>query len=711
MRFQELHIANFKAIDQLSVEDLKDVIVIAGPNGCGKSTVFDAIRLWKSAIGPYHKDEFRQWITELGFEEKSRDITNAHQNPGEPFSIRATIALSAGEVESLIKNARAILTFYFYKLQQQGHVMAPPLNAIQNLEVFDDFRSQKEALLARADKALPQIECLRDDPTLTGSVEVDTEGNVAIDAPLALKIILSVYSPSDVGMIDYYGPHRTFGKESVSTVNLNVDVGQDNQRQASLLYNQAGKYSNIKTELASAFIRAKIAQIANPALDSDRKSLDETMAELFATFIPGKKFEGIQPTVSGGFTFNVKTPGGTHDIDGLSSGEKELIYGYLRLRNSGRRDSVILIDEPELHLNPRLTDGLPDFYLRHISRSLNNQLWLVTHSDTILRQSVGYSGFSVYHMQAVGAYQEHEPQIVEVSDEDNLNRAIINLVGDLAAYKPNAKLVILEGGGDAEIDARIVSVLFPEFVSKVNLVSATNKVRVRNLHTVLDQVAKEHGAFQSVYSITDWDGDIDKAVLEQNRLRWDRYHIENYLLEPRYVLQALKEQFLVDASVTEGDVAGMLKEAAEHTQHALIRHAVESFIQRQLRSASQFNLDRSGGFQVEDAVKQVSFVSGKISDVAGSSLSPENLRDIADTEAKRLGEALSSSEWLAAYRGREVLKSFLARHIKKPIRYETFRNSVLHRMRDEQFKPDGMANVLKMISGDSEAEIAEPSKA
>jgi predicted ATP-dependent endonuclease of OLD family len=42
----------------------------------------------------------------------------------------------------------------------------------------------------------------------------------------------------------------------------------------------------------------------------------------------------------------------THDIDELSSGEKEIVYGYLWLRTGTPRRSIILIDEPELHLNP-----------------------------------------------------------------------------------------------------------------------------------------------------------------------------------------------------------------------------------------------------------------------------------------------------------------------------------------------------------------------
>ena len=51
MRIRTLLVANFKGISRLELRDLADTIVIAGPNGCGKSALFDAIRLWKTAYG------------------------------------------------------------------------------------------------------------------------------------------------------------------------------------------------------------------------------------------------------------------------------------------------------------------------------------------------------------------------------------------------------------------------------------------------------------------------------------------------------------------------------------------------------------------------------------------------------------------------------------------------------------------------------------
>lgn len=66
--------------------------------------------------------------------------------------------------------------------------------------------------------------------------------------------------------------------------------------------------------------------------------------------------------------------GGNHDIDDLSAGEKEVLFAHLRLRISAPRRSILLFDEPELHLNPRLVRGLADFYRRHLGENLENQI-------------------------------------------------------------------------------------------------------------------------------------------------------------------------------------------------------------------------------------------------------------------------------------------------------------------------------------------------
>jgi hypothetical protein len=696
MKIRNLAISNFKAIEQIDLHDLKDVIVIAGPNGCGKSTIFDAIRFWKTTIGTYQKNEMQQWLSELGFSGRQDSLLDAHQNRNRLFSISATVELSAAERAFLEEHADALLAFYFFKQHTSSGVPMMPVLAMQNLDLIEDFRSRKVAILQQVSAAMDGFRAIPADNRLNGKVTVETNGSVHVTTSFALQVALSVFVPNKIGIIDYYGPQRTFGRESVNSLNLQVDEQHDANRANSALYNQGAKYSTVKSELASSYVKRLITESADGTAVPDN-NLEASIQELFTLFIPGKVFEGIQPTIDGSLTFNVRTAVGTHDIGDLSSGEKELIYGYLRLKSSRLKNSVILIDEPELHLNPRLTDGLPDFYYRQIGKAADNQLWLVTHSDNILRQSVDIEGFNVFHMQTVGTYDNFTPQMVGVSAQSDLDRAIIDLVGDLAAYRPGGKLVILEGGGNPEFDLEFVSRLFPDFAQRVNLVSSGSKKRVRALHDVLERFGQTGRLFSGVWSIVDSDGAPDEPNPGANKYQWDRYHIENYLLEPRFILEVLTDHFILKPDTPEADVLTRLKEAARSTKDALLRHEIEQFAWSTLSREVKVVTARNSAFDPLDVGELVKSSLARMLDQSRSALTGEALKLKTAEISARLDSSLESDAWISDFRGRDVLKALVAQINHSSLGYDSLRNQILAKMRKAQFKPEGVRHILVRI--------------
>src|SRR4051812_13364315 len=107
MRIKTLSISNFKAITHLSLKDLNDTVVIAGPNGCGKSCVFDAIRLLKSAYGGYQPNEWSSWFGEfqININTKTASLTPLFQDRSKPIEISAQFVLTDSEKEHLRTNA------------------------------------------------------------------------------------------------------------------------------------------------------------------------------------------------------------------------------------------------------------------------------------------------------------------------------------------------------------------------------------------------------------------------------------------------------------------------------------------------------------------------------------------------------------------------------------------------------------------------------
>lgn len=65
MKITGLEISNYRGIERVKMNGIGDLVVIAGPNGTGKSCILDAIRTVKSHFGPYQANEWDLWAGEF----------------------------------------------------------------------------------------------------------------------------------------------------------------------------------------------------------------------------------------------------------------------------------------------------------------------------------------------------------------------------------------------------------------------------------------------------------------------------------------------------------------------------------------------------------------------------------------------------------------------------------------------------------------------
>ena len=399
----------------------------------------------------------------------------------------------------------------------------------------------------------------------------------------------------------------------------------------------------------------------------------------------------------GELEFAVTVQGGDkHDINDLSSGEKEILFGYLRLRNSAQRQSVILLDEPELHLNPKLIQGLPQFYEKYVGADLENQIWTVTHSDAFLREAISSSGTKVLHMREATQGLAGHNQIQEISGRKEEENAILELIGDIAGYRPGGTIVVFEGEG-SEFDKRMTAKLFPAFDRKMNFVSGGNRATVRRLHEVL---AAQSDRNRMTFSIVDRD---DAAHLDANEelgmYTWDVYHIENYLLESSVILQVLNRTSLDGAAFeNEQEVDDALKVIAEEHTEAMVEDWVRARAHSAIRDVIKLRVGAKG---IEDpaakVARNVDESASRISRLVETDLSPEQLESIAAERRKALTAALGDSgEWKKVFRGRDILSTFTARY-GKGLSYQAMRDMIVNAMSEQGRRPPGMVRILAAI--------------
>ena len=444
-------------------------------------------------------------------------------------------------------------------------------------------------------------------------------------------------------------------------------------------------------DLASNYLYSLIKKdLKTEAAEEDY--LTKSIHELFEKFIPNKKYIGPQLDQDGNLRFAVKTRDGyEHDINELSSGEKEILMGYVQIYGKSPKNSILMLDEPELHLNPRLIKGLPDFYKNHLGENFNNQIWLVTHSDTILSESAKNTSYTVFHITA--ADNSTIQQAHKISSKDEADKALLELIGDLSQYKPDRKIVIVEGE-NSEFDKKMITKLFPDFSNSVNLISAGSKSKVSSLHNLMQHVFKESGYNNKVYGIVDSDFDGKK---EHKIYTWDSYHIENYLIIPEILSEITTSRLNESMHLSIEQALHELIKIAKDKVKYLAQQATQKYINDEIVKQIKINCDKKPETIANDLKTTLLSSKNRIVTIADRMGMDNTIENVFNKNCTDLNKSFDEDSWLKKFPGREILKEFRKLHVSW-MDYEGFRDQIIERMINKNIEPSGMKEVLEKIA-------------
>ena len=98
--------------------------------------------------------------------------------------------------------------------------------------------------------------------------------------------------------------------------------------------------------------------------DQGREDLKSQFELIFNKILKGRKLGEIGVNEIGMLSIPIidTDTGATFQIDTLSSGEKGLILTFLLIATNMEDYGLILLDEPELHLNPAVCRDLLQFF-------------------------------------------------------------------------------------------------------------------------------------------------------------------------------------------------------------------------------------------------------------------------------------------------------------------------------------------------------------
>ena len=141
-------------------------------------------------------------------------------------------------------------------------------------------------------------------------------------------------------------------------------------------------YRTVKQYLVNLITDKKVE-----ALTIENENILEKIKESFKIFFPNKEFlEKLSRTDNNkDYRLMIKNEDGSIvDLDQLSSGEREVIAFFTYLCTKAINNSILIIDEPELHLHSKW-QSIILYSLHQIFP--NSQLFLATHSNEIYQSS------------------------------------------------------------------------------------------------------------------------------------------------------------------------------------------------------------------------------------------------------------------------------------------------------------------------------------
>jgi predicted ATPase len=629
MHIEKLTITDYKCFGELVLENLGSRVVLVGPNGCGKSAVLEAIAVLKKFVGTYYSN----------VNHYARTLPTVGHGPSWPENV--PIPVRAGQSKATIT---ADVTF-----------------------------DAQEATIAKTEMA-------------TIGIEIDRGGRIrSTNVNNFVAEVFRLVNPTlQVGVIDYIGPQRTFPIQRVTALALESLSALRLREELIELPREDANYRKF-TAIKQFIISKQLEDLSHRQnRHEDRDSLF-LLRELFVDFFGPKRLVGYRQ-FENEMQVAVETPSGTHDIDQLSSGEKELFSILVHLFRIRNLPSVILYDEPERHLNAALESRIIPALDKLKSC---NQLWIATHGLELIS--------SVPLADIISLKQANGTVVAErYSDESKVARVrIFENLGARVGLQLSAKRIIFIEGKDSNSDKAILDSLAAPKLPGTLFVASGTSTSVTGAGTRANLLLEEASKDTAFSMILDRDYRDEAMVMELRRrlnnrvFVWDCHEIENVLMIPKIIAKVLQHNGIAD--VDEGAVDAALKEATEGLQGTFAAQWAAHRLAQMERPESDKGSARPND---ETGFRDMSVARRQSVETA---YSDKNINNAFETAKKDVQKCLANGTWKKLLPGKEILDAVRKRYLSS-LPKELFINQLVARVVEDAVELPEIGSLVLFIA-------------
>lgn len=460
MKIKKIHLQKYKRFSDLTIDlgdEPKRIVALVGPNGCGKSSIFDAMLFHNSAYGSFG---------------------------------------GTGRKD-----------YHYHSLDQAVNY------SFTNIEILFDAGDFKVVRDSKKSTGLENtIFSFRSSFRYNGSLNVRASQAV-----------------SEIRKND-------FGASTAADIDQRIE---QSYRRLNIKYNAYMNEVDCRPSVAKAHIIGELNAAISNCLSLTIDNLGNIEADKGTFFF--RKDDTTLP-----FEYNV-----------LSSGEKEVIDILLDLylRKDEYKDSIYIIDEPELHLNTAIQRKL----LIEINKMIppNCQIWIATHSIGFLRalqdELNDMSQIIEFNEEKRWAAQAYT-LVPMVKSRNNWRNLFSTALDDLTGLISPKRIIYCEGraeptrtGGERGLDATVFNTIFGERYPDTLFISSGGNTELDQRSEIAISILSKVFPDVEILVLKDRDMASGKNTTEDDRQMYlrnnpqshrvlKRFEIENYLFD-KEVLQ------------------------------------------------------------------------------------------------------------------------------------------------------------------------------